>query len=155
MASRRRGHLSPENVPVLWLKENPVVSGSITPPDGLFWIVADQGSLAAICMNCWAAMLFTNICLLDVSSEFDFNSCVFCKILISGNDLKTNKLVFLGKSSIAFIVYLILLMFLEDLIGMIHCSGPLIVGQQNELSTALTPLLLRIKTLLEKVKLVN
>ena len=134
-ASRCKGHLSPKNIPILWLKENPVVSGRVTPPDGLSWVVADQGSLAAICMGCWAALLFASICLLPVSSEFEFNSCVFCKILISVKDLKTKKLVFLGKFSIALSVYLILLMFLEYLIGVIDCSGPLrIDGQQKGLS---------------------
>jgi len=50
-------------------------------------------------------------------------------------DLKTKKLVFLGKFSIALSVYLILLMFLEYLIGVIDCSGPLrIDGQQKGLS---------------------
>lgn len=51
---------------------------------------------------------------------------------------KLNKLVFLGKVSIAFIVNLILLVFLEDLIGTIHCIGPLLRdGQQGGFSAAL------------------
>lgn len=71
-------------------------------------------------------MLFASVGLLWVSSAFDFSSCVFCKILLSVNDLNPNKLICLGKVSITFIVCLILLMFLDGLIGIVS-SGPLLI----------------------------
>lgn len=124
--------------------------GSITPPDGLSGLLQPR-DLQLLSEQLCSARAYA----CSMSHQSWVPARVFCEMLY-WMIYKLNKLVFLGKVSIAFIVNLILLVFLEDLIGTVHCVGPLLRdGLQDGFSTALKSPLLRTWLFYSNVKLVK